>query len=590
MPAVQSPPSRAANSGYIERYGHKFPRDTANDLNIELACYARRNEFPTDQTPEFHFRRAWAIMWPEFEWNEWMDLLVWGWCNYRIICVIGHTRASKSFGTAYISLLDYIAHPFATSTTFTTTKFDALKTRMWSDLGHAIDHCRVREQLLQVFKYTSTSNEMKFCRRNAAETGAEKFAIQGVATDSADSTAGKIRGQHTDRRRIVGDEADDIGDAIYMAIDNAMSAPDFKTALLSQPTERLNEFGKRCAPRAGWSSIHDTDLFWETTQPGGICLHFDGLQSPNIKAGRTVFPYLITQQYIDDQRTMHGAESIEWWMWVRGFPPPDGTVAKIWPFGTIEKAMASCVFDFPPTPFATLDPAFDFDDCVLIIGAYGKLRDGCPCALAKKSIKIKIAEGRDRLLKEQQIADEVMRICKEEKVDPEDFIQDATGNAQGVLALLRTKWSPKVQGCYFGGEATERPLRFNDPKKACDLVRYFVTELWCRASYLAADGMLCGLGKLDKKTVDDLSTRKYTLRQHGEAKKMQAETKEELKKRLGRSPDYGDTFCLIGELMMRRGLLGDWAQGGPKNRWGHSRELARRASRRYEGEFSHGHA
>ena len=582
-------PVRNAKSEFVEKYGIAWSRQDANDLNVELACYARPKEFPTGQTKEFHFRNAWKIVWPKWEWNEWAELMVWAWCNYRIEAVIGHTSSGKSYTTAHCAMLDYIALPLSTSTTFTTTKFDSLRTRIWGDLMHAIESSALRDSLLAVFKPTTTSNELKFGLRDRAQVDSDRFMIQGVATDSADTTASKIRGQHTDRRRIIGDECEDMGEAIYTAIANARVAPDFRAVLLTNPALKMSLFGSKWAcPKNGWGSVNENETFWETVQPDGICLHFDGLQSPNLKARHTVFPYLLDQKYVDDIKATEGENSPKWWMFVRGFPAPDGVVGLVWAANTVEKAMAAQAFDYPPTPCASLDPAFDYDDCVLTLGELGRLRSGKMCVVVKQSVKIKTASGPKEIPKDYQIAREVMRLCREAGVPPENYIQDETGNGRGVLAILRMEWSPRCQGVSYGGEATDRPLRLNDNKKASEQVRYFVTELWFRASYLAQDGMMCGLANLDRKAIDDISGRRYELKQHGDRKVMLMESKEKYKERLGRSPDYGDSLCQLAELMVRKGLIGESSQGLSKIIWKRGRELARSAAKRFIEEYTHG--
>lgn len=560
-----------------------------NDLNVELAVYRAPHEFPAAEKPEVHFRRAFKIMWPKFQWNDWMELMCWAWCNYRIIGVMGHTRASKSYGMSFFTLLDYLADMKSTATTLTTTKFDALKTRMWGDMMRAVETSVQRSAIESLFKITSTQNEMTF--KLKGERSDDKFMIQGVATDSADKSAGKIRGQHADRRRIIVDEAQDVAPAIFMAFLNAMSARDFKGALLTNPVERISEFGDWVKPKNGWGSIHDSDLHWETDKPGGICLHLDGLQSPNIKAGKTIFPFMLTQEYVDSIKASKGEDSLEWWMYVRGFFPPDGLVAKIWPSATIEKARRSEPFDFKPTPFGTLDPAFDADNCVVHFGDIGTLRDGKPCGCFRETIVVKVKVSAGEPEKDFQIARECIRLCKERGVQPEDFIMDMTGNGRGVYAIMRNEWHPmpgrgQVQGIYYGGEATDRPLRMDDPLPACDQVRYFVAELWFRASYMARDGMICGLCNCDSRTIEDLDARRYTVRQITDKKLMVAETKDEMKKRIGRSPDFGDAAVGLAELMIRKGLIAGSPVAKKSRGWDQIRERAKKAQQRFIKEFS----
>jgi hypothetical protein len=130
---------------------------------------------------------------------------------------------------------------------------------------------------------------------------------------------------------------------------------------------------------------------------------------------------------------------------------------------------------------------------------------------------------------------------------------DITGNARGVFAILQKEWSRNVQGIEYGGAATDRPLRADDNRKCNEIYQWFITELYFRASEFAKAGLLGGLANLDRRTIDDLSARRYELKQGTKGVLMVAETKKEVKKRLGRSPDFGDAFVQFGELLIRLG-------------------------------------
>jgi len=576
------------SSEYIEKFGRMWKRsEGANDLNINLACYRDPVNYSTEHSTEYHFKEAFRIMWPEtvFQWTDWADLMVWAWCTYPMISVLGHASAGKTFNTSHFVLLDYLCAPQATATSLVTTKFDALKTRLWGDMMIAVQNSRTRDVINDTFRITSSSNEMKmYLNGTPADT---KFLIQGVAIDRGDTHAGKIRGHHVPRRRIVVDEAGDVADSIYLAIDNAMTGGEFKGVLLTNPTEKQSKFGDWSKPKDGWGSIDDSTLFWETQR--GVALHLDGRQSPNVKAKKTIHPNLMSYEYYSKL----DLSTVEGWMFGIGFFPPDGMVSKIWPSNTIERARRSEAFDFAATPCAALDPAFDSDDCVFIAGEIGSLRDGKPCCCARESIVIQTKVGPGFPEKDFQIAREVIRLCKERGIQPENLILDITGNARGVYAILRNEWTPlpgrgQVQGIYYGGEATDRPMRTDDPLGANEQVKRFVSELWFRASYLARDGMLCGLDNADPKTIVDLDARRYVMVQESDGKRMVAETKKELKARIGRSPDHGDAFCQFAELMVRKGLLGGKVAGLALNNWDQMRARAKFHQKRHINEFSHG--
>jgi len=152
-----------------------------------------------------------------------------------------------------------------------------------------------------------------------------------------------------------------------------------------------------------------------------------------------------------------------------------------------------------------------------------------------------------------------MTLCKTAGVRPENFIMDTTGNDRSVYAILKSEWGKEVHWLDYGGKATTRPLRHNDPKPAAELVKYFVSELWFRAAYAARDGLLRGLDILGEKARSDLSARRYKIVKGTGAQDtgdlMQAETKREMKTRPGRSPDRGDAYCQLAELMARKNQL-----------------------------------
>lgn len=548
-------------------------------LALELLAY--RKDITPDRGglgAEQHFKNAWRIMWPEYEWSDWVELLIHAWCNYKWIAVIGCERASKTYTSAHIAWLDYCANPFTTLTSLTTVTFEGLKLRMWSDVLRASETARVK----QPFQIRSSTNEMRVYPTESGKDAAEKFQIHGMAVNHTKDAEGRIRGGHAPRRRIFLDEAQDIAPAIYEAMINPMSAPDAKCAMLSNPVEKVSKFGDQCEPKGGWSSVSDTDFMWETKM-GGICLHFDGLQSPNIKHFPKTFTGIITQKNIDEVILRHGENSVQYWALVRGWFPPDGLVSRIFPSQVIEKAKERIMFDYATDPCASLDPAFESDECVLHFGAKGKIRDGRVAINAVASEALKLEMGTKVEPKDYQIAHQVMEKCKERRIAPKNFIMDRSGGGRGVFAILQKEWSYDIHGIDYGGEATERPVRADGKDKACDVYKKFVTELWFRASECCADGILGGLNNVDPKTTDDLYSRRYEIKQDTDGTKQIAESKVEMKKRLGRSPDNGDAFTQFGELLIREGHGPGRLKGSQTSNsmWSQSKTRAVKASRRY---------
>lgn len=506
------------------------------------------------------------------------------------------TVTHNTWTSSHIAWLDYCANPFNTLTNLTTVTFEGLKLRMWADMMFACESAKMK----QPFRIRNSTNEMRVYPEEVAGKSGEKHQIHGMAIDRSKDAAGRIKGAHADRVRIFIDEAENMPAVIYDSMDNPMSAPDTpenhlaaKCVMLFNPVEKLSPASKLCEPEAGWASVTDTDLFWLTKKDRGVCLHFDGLQSPNLVQNKKVFNGLLTPQDVEEVRKdpLAGEDSVKWWSQIRGWFPPDGMVSRIFPSQLIEKAKPDIIFDFPTTPVASLDPAFGGDNCVIIWGDKGKLRDGRMAinTTGSEVIKFKVSDSADII--DHQIKDFVIQRCKARGVAPANFIMDRSGGGRGVFAMLHKEWSAEVQGIDYGGAATDRPLRSDEEDKCSDVYEKFVTELWFRCRETISDGLLGGLARLDQLTADDLFSRRFETKEVTRGTVTVAESKKELKKRLGRSCDFGDAFCQMAELLIREGHGPGRLkpQAGTSTRWQRQRSRAIQASKRYseKNEFAH---
>ncbi len=553
--AKSSSRPKANADGTVDLYGLRVPGDAPRWV-VELQCYRENAKMRGEGLPVLsaheHFKAAWRTFWPDYEWSEWAELVTWAWCEHKWIVIIGHQRASKTFSTAHCAYLDYCAQPFETLTSLVTVTFDALRLRLWSDVLRGVETAKVQ----QGFLVRNSTNEMRLFPQQSKGDAAEKFQIHGMAIQNTKDAEGRVRGGHAPRRRYVIDEAENVAKPVYDALVNPMSAPDAKAALLTNPMLKISELGKISEPEGGWGSVRDTDLFWKPKRfKDGIVLHFDGLQSPNVKAGKAIFTGLLTQENVDEVRRIHGEESPQWWSLIRGWPAPDGMVARLFRDSIIEACRKPLVFDWRPVWCATLDPAFEFDQCVLHLGematpVFGEKRYKIN---AKKTHEITYKVGEAHEDKDYQLAHECMRICREYGVKPEHFIMDCSGGGRGVYAILRKEWSREIHGIDYGGAATDRTISADDNRKCDETFKYFVSELWGRAAEYCRSGLIGGLDNLHPKTMEDLAARQYSLVKGTKGTLVQVESKAELKKRLGRSPDHGDAAVQFAELLCRLG-------------------------------------
>ena len=554
-----------------EVYGQYWPAEQSL-LSIEL--YAYRHGGLDGNRPVDHFKRAFDLTWPNFRWHTWVELQIDAWCRYKVTNVIGHTRASKTYTLAHILYLDYCANPLNTWTSICTVTFGGLKDRMWSDLMTAIGTASFQCP----YKIVSTSNEAKIkhlwdsSKSDAENRNLERFQIDGFAVSNTKDAKGRIQGKHAEWRRVIADESQEVEEKCpeyFVAEVNAMSADDgglgYRGARLANPVDQLSQFGKKCEPTGGWSTVSVDDLFWETGD-GNICLHLDAYKCHNMvifnklergeiteeKYKEDLLPFQPKGDYIKSVKE----GTLEYWMYIRGFFPPEGLVNRVFNLDALKKSEEVYEFDYEPKRIAMLDPAYEADDCALQILEFGKDREGVVHVNGVESIDVLGTQRFDHkagrpMTKDMSMAKEIIEICEEFGVEAKHMIMDRTGNGRSLWALLSSEWSHEVHGCDFYGAATDRPLLSTDETPCNDLFQWFTDELWFRAAYWILSGQVHGLSALDEKTIEDMGSRRYTLRGH----KRVIESKKELKKRLGRSPDFGDAFCLFAELFARLGIF-----------------------------------
>jgi hypothetical protein len=567
-----------------------------SEAMVELWAYS--NELTVEQGglgTQAHLKNAMQLLWPHLyagevepgvpRWREDLELLTWAWCNYKLIEVIGHASAAKTHTFGHIIAATYIADPLNNITTLTSTHLSGLRKRLWSDTVSAIRSADLGGGTLGGMVFDVRSHDMTIRPLGSKE---DKYVIEGIATDRGQDAVEKIQGTHSRKRRyVVIDEAQGTPQAIFEATSNLMTDPDFRKVDLANPTRRYSVLGDWCEPMDGWASVDVNTRFWPTKK-GGICIHLDALQSANIVAGKTLFPFLVRQDYLDSVAKAFGVDSPRWWTFVRGWFAPEGLFGTIFPGNILIKAERKIEYQLPPTPIAALDPAFEGgDQCALAFAEYG-YANGSKWSMNLTDVvdvHVPVTEKSDPL--DYLIAYEVMKLCKARGVEPQNFIMDTTGAGRGVAAILEKEWGP-ISKCNFGGGATERRVRVADTETADQLFDRFVSELWWAGRVWMDEGLVGNVSGTFKTLREQLSAREY---ETVKDKKISIETKKDMKERVGYSPDEADAFCMLIELLRRKGATAGSAinpQVGSRDERLRKRAVAYSRILNPEKEYSHG--
>lgn len=575
--------------GFRHRYSVTLPYPVA-PWQLELACWA--NRYPTGFGSYYHLRRAIEILLPESAWHEWRET------RYRSLCDdedsyqlggiritnhswVGVASAAKTYDAALYAYLFWLAAPGRSYAILTSTSKNKIKQRSWSAIQEFYIATR---NILEASGVPPNSGPhmLNSTMELQALKGDSKHAVfaQAIEPGEVAKAVTNLRGVHADRICLVIDEADGTPEAIYATIPNMLKGCAEFVLINSAngPHTHLDPFSTVCTPVGGWSSISIEHERWRTRPvsqfqlPGGICHHFDGTKSPNVRAGRTLFPFLYTyENWARVANDPDAQRTASFWSQDRGFWPPDGFINTVLTEELIERGDARRTvteFDGAPTPIGAIDPGFGGDKCVLRLGFFGRTRGASLNGSARGGsstpvtsttrlaaqlvtrieipILVDLVRDDKKVPAEYQISERVIEECTRFGVTPEHFGVEATGTGRGVAAVLTQEWG-EVLAVESGGSPSELPASEEDERPANHVYDRRITELWFSVQAFVRGGHLGGLSPDD---VTQFCARTYTF----VSKKYSLEKKEDFKARFGRSPDDADSVAVFVNVAREHGL------------------------------------
>ena len=565
---------------YHPRYNAVGIASDCSDQILELACFER--DWPTEYGglgAYGHLRNFIGYTWPDIEFNDWLE-----WClrsltdnTYahrigntvvRYVNWVGAGSSGKTFAAGlfstcwWLSDLVYGVGRARSSVTLTSTSKGIINQRMWPVFQKLFHDAKMHPDG-DKFTWGRMIDSMKIIEPLPPDGDPKrrdgKHVISALAVEPGElqSSLDKIKGRHTERMMLIIDEANSTPQAIFECIPNMLTGiREFVLLVIGNAGSRLDPHGLCCEPSKGWKSITIDDTLWETKGVAkwgispGVCLHFDASKSPNVLAGRTVHKHIYSferwQQVLrmgDEYRN-----TLQHWSQDRGFWPPDGISNTVFSEAMVVSHNGTAKFHWldVPTPMAAIDPAFGGDNCVLQFGWMGIIPGGRKALMLGDHQLVPFdPESPDAI--DFQIARYVIRLCKQRGIEPEHFGLDATGTGRGVAAFVNQLWSTRIQAIEFGGAASELPASADDPRKSCDVYSNRVTELWYSARDLLVADQLKGL---HQQVITEFCARTYKFI----GRKYALESKTDMKKRLGYSPDYADATAVLVDVARRNGL------------------------------------
>ena len=558
--------------GFRERYGKWWPPvggKPAADIYIEFQAFRHNIKGPKAPGKFQHFKNIVDAIWnnpaspKKFIWNPWSERMLRAACEHGYLGVAGSRSSGKSLTFAVWGVVNFLCAPSETKVIFTSTSLKDSRGRIWGDVEELWQAAAavMGGEANMPGELVSSQGIIRF-RANGQQSDKSGLSLIAGEKSKEKEAIGKLIGFKANRMFMIADELPELSESLIIAAESNLSAnPEFQMVGLGNPNSYYDPFGMFCEPKDGWASVNDEQDEWATKR--GLCLRFDGERSPNILAGRTIYPWMFTEEKLAEARENMGEKSLRYYRMVKGAWCPTGAADSIFSPADIIRYQGDkpAIWQEPPTPVAGFDPAFTNggDKSVLFFGKYGTTIDGLK--VLELGDHLEINEDRDvkNESRTHQIARQVSEECRKRNVHPRHLGVDGTGAGKPFCDVLRSIWSGEILEVNFSGAASELPASGTDSTSSKERYSNKVSELWFVGREFLQSKQLKGI-KPD--LARELCSRTYETRERG---KVRVEPKTDMKARIGSSPDKSDAALIA--LAVCRHRLGISSKLSSRN-WG----------------------
>jgi hypothetical protein len=559
----------------ISKYGAQWPAGTSA-LDIEIACIRKGGKWKGKSGGECgaglfdHYRALQDMIWPHLDRHRWSDLCLKEQAANKVTVLMGAASCGKTHEAAKFALAYYFCWPDETIVLISSTDLRGLELRVWGEIKMLHEQAITRfpklpGELLES-KHAITTDTID----EDGDTRDLRKGIIGIPCIQGGKFVGlgKYSGIKQKRVLLIADEAQFMGSSFLSAFSNLDKNENFQATVLGNPSDVLDPLGRAAEPKDGWTSHMEPTKTecWDTRFMNGRCVNLVGTDSPNFDYPAdkpTKFPYLISRQKIETTAAFFGKDTLEYSSQCIGSMRVATMSRRVVTSDLCRKFNASAPVVWsgrPRTKVYAVDAAYGGDRCVGGYVEFGEVLGGKIVVHCQrpKIIPISVRSGESP---EDQIAAYAKDDCEREGIPPEKFYHDATGRGSLGTALARV-WSAQTNPVEFGGAATKRPVSLDmfvmdaathaRRLKRCDEhYSKFVTELWFSIRYLIEAEQMAGL---PTEVMEELAMREWYKVGGNGIERIEVESKIEMKKRAGRSPDLGDWLAIAIEGCRRNGL------------------------------------
>jgi hypothetical protein len=333
--------------------------------------------------------------------------------------------------------------------------------------------------------------------------------LVGYGRKPADHDGSAFQGIHAKYVLVVIDEAGGVPKSLFDAVDSLVTNEHARVLAIGNPDDPESHFAKICEPGAdegnGWNVIH-----------------VDGLETPNFTDEPVpdwLRPLLLSPTWVEERRQRWGEASAIFIAKVRG-RFAKGAENSMVPATLVSRArLAQPIDPAPGMPLGGVlgcDIARDgSDDNVIVSIERGQVE------IVDRFHEADLTKTADRIAQELEDRGHLWKA-----------VVDGDGLGGGVVDILRRKNAPVVE-FRAGAKPRHKPHRFRNRK----------AEAWWALRLKLKDGLLALPAEGDD--ADDLAADVSATKRVQDADgRTGCESKDDVRKRLGRSPDLGDALMM----------------------------------------------
>tara|TARA_R110002050_G_scaffold6871_8_gene27706 strand:- start:1590 stop:3356 length:1767 start_codon:yes stop_codon:yes gene_type:complete len=526
-----------------------------NTLTALLYGFAKHDK---TRAREYYFWRICDELWnnpdlpdPLMVRHPWAIKMIRAALNNKYVAVGGAASSGKSHTMAAYAIVCWLAAPRDTLVLLTSTTLREARKRIW---GSVISLLTVIDGA--PFRIRDSIGNVAYI--NEKGTLIEKAGLSLIACEkSKEKTAvGKFIGIKQKNVIVVADELSELSESILQAgLSNLSKNPRFQLIGMSNPASRYDAFGVWSQPKQGWDDTNPEEDEW-VTKYGGIYIRLDGERSPNILAGKTIYPWLPTEEKLAEDRELLGPDSRGYKRMVSAVFFESDEDESIYTESVIARssAMTSVNWKGTPIPCAGLDPAFSNggDRCILYTGLIGYDEVGQYVIELKDAIPLLDDATNTVVPRSYQIVKMLKEELLKRNIDPSNLAVDSTGAGNPFCDIIEAEGLLNILRVTFGGKPSEKRVSINSKLRGIDAYTNRCSELWFAGKELIRTKQLFGV---TNELASEMAGRRFDMVKTGSLK-MKIESKPDFKARLGKSPDLADAaFLCIDVARQRLGLV-----------------------------------